>query len=491
MIAARRSFALLVTALLAALPATHAQTVPTYASANLVLGQTLFTTNTSASPANAGSLAIPNGVAVDPVSSKVFVADSGNNRVLRYASQSALTNGAVPEIVIGQVNFSASTANQGNGVTPSQTSLSNPSDVFVDSTGRLWVADTGNSRVLLFENAANLFNTPFADRVYGQPDFTTYTAAATQSKLASPTGVCVDPAGVLWVADTGSHRVIAWKNAASLASGMPADRVLGQVNFTDVTAGISQTKFTNPRGITADATHVWVVDTDNNRVVMFANFPSINGAPANLVLGQTNYANNTSATSQTGMTKPTSVALYGAALYVADSGNNRVLLFNGAATSANGAPATNLFGQSSWTTGTSGLTAQRIALFYSHISTSATGLVFLADTLNNRVLRFPNSTPKPTPTPTPSKPPTVRINGRAEVFTTKIIYTLSGTASGGSGGIQRVSYNLNKQGYLIARGKLKWSVKLHLRPGRNEVVVYAVDKGGKLSKPKSVLIFVQ
>lgn len=491
MTAARRFLAALAAVLPLGLPATHAQTVPTYAAADLVLGQDLFTTNTSASPANASSLATPNGIAVDPVSEKVFVADSANNRVLRYASQATLANGATPEIVIGQLNFSASNANQGNAAC-SQTSLSNPSDVFVDASGRLWIADTGNNRVLLFENAANLFNTPFADRVYGQPDFVTSTAAATQAKLASPNGVSVDPNGVLWVADTGSHRVMAWKNAANLTSGSNADRVLGQGSFTSNAAATSQSGLFNPRGIATDTAHVWVADSGSNRVVMYANFPAINGAPANLVLGQKDYVSSTPATSATGMTSPTSVALADATLYVADSGNNRVLQFLGASDLTPGATADGVIGQSSFTSGTSGISSQRIALFYSHVSTDAAGDVFVADTLNNRALRFSvYIPPTPTPTPVPSKPPTVKISAKPEVFTAKTIYTLRGTASGGSGGIQRISYNLNNQGYLFAKGTKKWNVRLQLRRGRNKVVVYAVDKGGKLSKPKSVLIFRQ
>ncbi|MGH8047451.1 MAG: NHL repeat-containing protein [Chthoniobacterales bacterium] len=486
MIAARRLLTRLALVLLAGLLPARAQSIPDYPVANLVLGQLLFTTNSASVPPNAASLATPYGISVDPVSGKVFVADTGNNRVLRYASAASLVNGATPEIVIGQVNFSSYTANQGNVLTPSQTSLSAPADVFVDATGRLWVADTNNNRVLLFENASNLFNTPFADRVYGQPDFGTATAAATQSKLASPNGVCVDPAGTLWVADTGSHRVMAWKIAAAIPNGMPADRVLGQATFTTAVAATSQTGLFSPRGIAADDAHVWVADSGSNRVVMYANFPAINGAPANLVLGQATYIASTPATSATGMTSPTSVALFDGILYVADSGNNRVVSFADAEDLSNGGDATGIIGQATFTTGSSGLSSQKIALFNSHVGVDLDGNLFVADTLNNRALRFIASVLPPVP-PDPIIAPSVKINGQKQITTTKKTFTLRGTAEGNPG-IARVSYNQNGVGYVYAKGTLNWHAKIRLEPGRNKIVVKAVALDGTVSPPKSVSI---
>ena len=496
MIAARRFFARLAAAFLMGFLTSQAQTIPSYSAANLVLGQLLFTTNASASPANATSLATPGGVAVDPVSGKVFVADTGNNRVLRYSSQTALASGAIPEIVIGQLNFSGSLPNQTGSPIPSQTSLSGPNDVFVDAAGRLWIADTANSRVLLFENAANLFNTPAADRVFGQLDFGSAVIPPTNSgTLALPAGVCVDSAGTLWVADTNNHRVLGWKNAATLSNGTAASRVLGQPNFTSSIAAISpQSGLYKPTGVAADATHVWVADSGSNRVVMYANFPTINGAPASLVLGQKDYTTSTPTTSAIGMTTPTSVALSGSTLFVADSGNNRVLSFAAAADLDKDAPATGVIGQASYTASSSGLSSQRIALSIgapavSHLGVDAAGDLFAADSLNNRILRFP-ATPAPTPTPAPAAPPTVAIKGKKNFNTSKSAYTLKGTAAAGAG-IRRVSYNLNRQGYLFAKGTTSWKAKIHLDAGRNKIVVNSVAIDGTVSAPKSVIIYRQ
>jgi DNA-binding beta-propeller fold protein YncE len=101
-----------ITTLLAAftLTAHAALPIPDYTAANLVLGQTDFTSKLAPTPPNASSLTNPTSVVVDPVTRKVFVSDQFNNRVLRYASADALANGAAAEMVLGQASFTTKVA---------------------------------------------------------------------------------------------------------------------------------------------------------------------------------------------------------------------------------------------------------------------------------------------------------------------------------------------------------------------------------------------
>jgi sugar lactone lactonase YvrE len=491
MISKRILFAL--AALFASTFLTRAAGIANFASANLVLGQTLFTTNASPSPAIPSSLRNPEGIAIDPVSGKIFVADTKNNRVLRFANQSALSNGANPETVIGQLNLSGSLANQGLA-NPTSNSLSKPTDVFVDVNGGLWIADSGNNRVLLFLGASGLSNGPVSDRVYGQPDFTTATAAPTAAKMASPTGICVDPAGVLWVADTGSHRVLAFKNAANLNNGASADRVLGQTDFTSNSAAATQSKFFNPMGVAADAENVWVADTGNNRVLLFTNFPTADGAKASLVLGQTNYTASTALpASDSSFNGPTGVAIAGTSLWVADSGYNRVMRFDNVTslTFASGSPASGVLGQATFVTGSAGVSAQRFSLAVdtttrdaSHLTIDPSGNLWLADSANNRVLRFIYTAPTPV---VPVIPTTVTLTGKKKITTSKANYTLRGTATS-SAGIRRVSYNQNDEGYVKAKGTTSWKAKIKLPFGRTKIVINSVALDGTVSPPVKVTI---
>lgn len=64
-------------------------------AASLVLGQPDFTSNAAATTVS--GMRQPSGVAVDPISGKLFVVEYGNNRVLRFASSAALMSGAAAE----------------------------------------------------------------------------------------------------------------------------------------------------------------------------------------------------------------------------------------------------------------------------------------------------------------------------------------------------------------------------------------------------------
>lgn len=461
----------------------HAANVITFTAANLVLGQTLFTTNAYAPPANPATLNKPAAVAVDPTTGKVFVADHDNNRVLRFASQAALKNGANAEAVFGQVNFSSALANQNGGVVPSQTSLSGPSDLFVDAAGRLWVADTNNNRVLMFLAASALFGAPiYADRVFGQPDFVTALPAPTSSTLAGPAGLNVDSLGTLWVADTGSHRVVGFKSAANaVANGPVADYLLGQTLFTGNSADTTQRTFFNPTGVSADTDgYLWVADRDNNRVVAFANPPLGFGPPAVALLGQKDYISNVAAPSPlaTTLNHPTGVFARGAQVWVADDFNNRALRFDNPIVSTASPPAAAaVVGQSTFTGKLPGLSAQRIAPADGHLFVDAANQLWLADRPNNRVLRFP----------TTEVPPTVAVTGTKKLTVTRARVTLKGTAADDTG-LARVSYQIGTGQFRRAKGTANWTATFNVPFGVSRITIQSVDVKGKASAPVIVRI---
>src|SRR5277367_1596880 len=85
----------------------HAQSWTNGQAASYVIGQTGFGLNGSALTST--GLTMPFTIAEDPATGKVFVCDYGNNRVLRYPSIAAMTNGTAAEAVLGQPDFITST----------------------------------------------------------------------------------------------------------------------------------------------------------------------------------------------------------------------------------------------------------------------------------------------------------------------------------------------------------------------------------------------
>ena len=113
----------------------------------------------------------------------------------------------------------------------------------VDAQGNLWVADSLNSRVLMYAKSSQGITT-VATMVLGQSSFTSNRPGSGPCPTASRTALCVprDVAvdtsggplnGTVYVSDAGDSRVLVWLNATGKPStGGSADLVLGQSNFT-------------------------------------------------------------------------------------------------------------------------------------------------------------------------------------------------------------------------------------------------------------------
>ena len=153
-----------------------------------------------------------------------------------------------------------------------------------------------------------------ASVVLGQPDFVTTTVnnAPTQNSLRNPQGVASD--GVhLVVADTDDNRILIW-NTIPTTNNQNADVVIGQANFT-ANALPGNTPNANsmrgPEGVWIQNGKLFVADTQNNRVLIYNHIPTTNGVAADLVLGAPNfttYVNPDITQQQTGATASTMLA---------------------------------------------------------------------------------------------------------------------------------------------------------------------------------------
>ncbi len=362
-------------------------------------------------------------VAIDRTvsSNRVYVTDFANNRVLGWSSVTAFITHTPANIVIGQPDFNSNACNTG-GVTAA--SLCRPKGVAVDHTGRLYVADWGNSRVLEY-------NSPFttdriADDVFGQLGiFTTNFCnnssgvflgnppPASSDALCLPTGVATDAAGDVYIADDKNNRVLEYNTPEAITAvagsgDTSADRVFGQPDFTSNAVnngGVSSFSLFDPQGVTVDGGgNVYIADTGNNRVLEFDGFrPNLcsgSSRCANRVFGQfghffTQVCNFVSVNADS-LCTPLRTAVDSAGnLFVADYGNHRVLEYNTPLARGSDTTADRVFGQ-----GSSPFTAD-----CNHGGLSADSLcnpagiavdgaspnnLYVADTANNRVLQFIN-----------------------------------------------------------------------------------------------------
>lgn len=210
-------------------------------------------------PATAASLSFPSGLAVTQ-SGTVYVADAGNNVVRRIDPAGTITTVA------------GNRANAPDGSCPptslygegSATSLclAGPVAVAVDAAGVVFIADTGNNRVLKVDSAGSA--TTVAGGVVALPGALLPPGApARLVGLAAPRGVAVGPEGVLLIADTENHRLLK-VDATGAASVVAGTGVRGA---TGDGAAATAATLAAPAGLSADASgNVFVADTGNHRI---------------------------------------------------------------------------------------------------------------------------------------------------------------------------------------------------------------------------------
>ncbi len=97
-----------------------------------------------------------------------------------------------------------------------------------------------------------------------------------------PANIATDGKHLL-LADTWNNRVLIW-NTLPEGNVLP-DLVLGQTDFDSNEPGVGPDKLNWPVGVTTDGTRVIVADTNNNRILIWSEFPTENAEPADLVLG--------------------------------------------------------------------------------------------------------------------------------------------------------------------------------------------------------------
>lgn len=239
-------------------------------------------------------------------------------------------------------------------VVPSNTTLFGPRGAaLAGAQGPLLVADTGHHRLLVWRQAPDADHVP-ADLVIGQADFSregrNAKGEAGAASLNVPTGIAATP-DVLAVADAWNHRVLIWHGLPE-KNNRPADVVLGQADFSAMLAnrgGAPRADTLNwCYGVAIRDGALIVCDTGNRRVLVWETIPTLNGTPADLVLGQgamdCRDENGGRGVDACGMRWPHGAAMSGAALLVADSGNNRVMVWH-RMPSKNGAPCDLVLGQ--------------------------------------------------------------------------------------------------------------------------------------------------
>jgi hypothetical protein len=174
--------------------------------ASVVVGQDRFTTNKAnqgGSPAaNTLYLSTASGVLV--YKGKLIVTDRLNHRVLIYNTIPEVNNQAA-DVVIGQDNFNENSKNKGGQI--GSCGLDGPRSVAVDDDGKLYIAEAGNARILVFDSIPSV-NGQCANSVIGQESFSTGRGTVTDSTFNTFISFVTFANNKMIVSDQGNHRIL-------------------------------------------------------------------------------------------------------------------------------------------------------------------------------------------------------------------------------------------------------------------------------------------
>ncbi|WP_295671361.1 NHL repeat-containing protein [uncultured Mucilaginibacter sp.] len=184
----------------------------------------------------------PTGVAVDGAGN-IYVADNINH-LIREISPAGVVTTLAGSGARGNTNGPAAGA-----------SFSFPQGVAVDATGNVYVADYGNNLI------RKISNTGMVSTLAGKDSAGANNGADTTATFNQPTGVAVDAAGNIYVADEGNN-LIREISPAGVVSTFAGSGALGANNGTGTKAS-----FNGPTGVAVDASgNVYVADYGNNIV---------------------------------------------------------------------------------------------------------------------------------------------------------------------------------------------------------------------------------
>lgn len=291
------------------------------------------------------------------------VAVDGSGNVYIADSQNSAIRKVSPSGIIQTVAGNGTGGYSGDNGSAVTAELNFPSGVAVASSGVLYIADSDNAR-LRQVSASGTITTVAGNGAY---------AGSGNAALENPAGVAVDTAGNLYISDQGTSTV----RKLSAAGVISTIGGIGVFGYSGDGAAASAAEFAYPAGVAVDTSgNVYVVDSYNSRVRKISTAGVVTTVVGN---GRRGYSGNGVAATSAELNFPQGIAVDSAGnLYIADTNNSciRKVTTGGIITTIAGNGTAGYLGDNG--------PASASELNYPYaVALDAAGNVYIADTLNN------------------------------------------------------------------------------------------------------------
>ena len=239
-----------------------------------------------------------------------------------------------------------------DGIPATDANLEQPSSIALDGAGNMYIADSGSTHnqirmVCAGANSATIYGTTCPGpgiimRIAGTggPGYSGDGGLASASTLNTPSGIALDGAGNLYIADTGNN-VIRRISAATGVISTVAGSLNGTAGYSGDGGPATSAELSSPQGVSVDSSgNLYIADTANQRIRMVAvpvppaasgiiTTVAGNGDPSGNGDGKGTYSGDGGAAIDAGLSLPYAVAFDASGnMYIPDSANNRIRMVN-------------------------------------------------------------------------------------------------------------------------------------------------------------------
>lgn len=261
-------------------------------------------------------LNLPAGVWCTYAGDTAYFCDAGNNAIRR------LVNSGSFYTIKTVVNTSGTAGNSGDGGPAASAKLTSPQSIFRDVNRNLYIADQGNHSIRKVDNAGNI--TTIAGT--GTAGFSGDGGLATSAQLNLPTGLFVDTAGNVYIADYGNNRIRKIDATTGMISTVAGS---GTAGSSGDGAAATSAQLNGPSGVYVFAGTIYIADKMNHKIRMVNTSGTISTLAGT---GTAGFGGDGGAAASAQLSSPTSVYVTNyhssstsySGIYVCDQGNLRI-----------------------------------------------------------------------------------------------------------------------------------------------------------------------